>query len=392
MLNILNRLSPLFDEDFAKFKYELETCVKGSKFLIIGGGGTIGRSTVRQIFKFKPKKIVLVDISENYLVETVRELRSTIENTSTLLQTFAIDVGSLEFDILCNNETDFDYVLNFSALKHVRSESNPYSISRMIDVNIFNAIKLSKLSHDWKSKNYFCVSTDKATNPENMMGASKRIMELFLLQESVNQNISFARFANVAFSEGSLLFGFNKRIESRHPLSAPIDVKRFFVTLDEAGLLCLFSCILGKNREIFFPKLNIEEHGTTFKDIAVKYLALKGYEAVSFPSAEEARKNIGIIDQKKWPCYFFESDTTGEKSAEEFYTKNDTVDFNKFFDIGVISSKFINLDAELTEFRNSVQSWRKNECWEKQMIVEIFREVLPDFRHEEKNKFLDEKM
>lgn len=392
MLEIINRSGPLFLKDFEIHKSEFSSKIKSSRILVVGGGGSIGRSTASQIFKFQPSELVLVDISENNLVETIRHLRSSIDNATTKLRSFALDVNSLEFDAFCNESGGYDYILNFSALKHVRSESNPFSISRMIDVNIFNAVKLAHFAERCNSKNYFCVSTDKAANPENIMGASKRIMELFLLKSSLTQNISFARFANVAFSEGSLLYGFKKRIEAKQPLSAPHDVQRFFVTLDEAGLLCLFSCIMGKNRDIFFPKLTIEENGTSFKDIAVKFLASQGYEAIPFASEMEAKKNVSIIKDNKWPCYFFESDTTGEKPAEEFYTSTDIVDWEKYKDVGVISNEPNYSGDDLEEFIESVEVWRNSESWKKRDIVQIFQKIVPNFKHEEKNKYLDEKM
>lgn len=392
MIEILNRTVPLFDADFARSKDDLVSQIKGARVLIVGGGGSIGRATARQIFPFEPAELALVDISENNLVETVRDLRSSYENDVTTLTSLALDVGGKEFAAWGRQVAAFDYILNFSALKHVRSESNAFTISRMIDVNIFNAVDLAQLAQRWNAKKYFCVSTDKATNPENIMGASKRIMELFLFNESQEQNISFARFANVAFSDGSLLDGFRRRVEARQPLAAPFDVQRFFVTTEEAGRLCLFSCFLGENREIFFPKLTIEEHGTTFMDIAKKYLASLGYEAVSFPSAEDARQNVGIIDEKRWPCHFFESDTTGEKSAEEFYTENDNVDFSRFNDVGVIGNDLNLNDKDLSEFRFRIDAWRATESWKKTEIVEIFKRLVPNFSHEEKNKYLDDKM
>ena len=253
------------------------------------------------------------------MVELVRDIRSTIGYGESDFRTFAIDCGSLEFEKLFYAEGPYEYIFNLSALKHVRSEKDPYTLMRMIDTNVFNTIKTLRLTSEKGLKNYFCVSTDKAANPVNMMGGSKRIMEMFLMRESLDQNISMARFANVAFSDGSLLHGFNQRFAKQQPISAPCDVKRYFVTPQESGELCLMSGLLGENRDIFFPKLSENLHLITFAEIARKYLTQLGYEPFECESEEEARGRCSeLIKLKKWPCYFFKSDTTGEKDFEEF--------------------------------------------------------------------------
>ena len=254
-LSLIGRSGAIFSQDIANKEEDLRRIISRSRFLILGGSGSIGQSVVREVFKRDPKVLHVVDISENNLVELVRDIRSTVGYGSGDFRTFALDCGSVEFIACVKSEGPYDYVFNLSALKHVRSEKDPYTLMRMIMVNVFNTIKTLRLAKKMGAKNYFCVSTDKAANPANMMGASKRIMEMFLMRESLTQNISMARFANVAFSDGSLLHGFNQRFAKRQPLSAPNDVRRYFVTPQESGELCLLSGLFGKNRDIFFELL-----------------------------------------------------------------------------------------------------------------------------------------
>ena len=278
ILNLIGRTSPLFKEDVSSRTEELEALVSSSTFLVIGGAGSIGQAVTREIFKRNPQALHVVDISENNMVELVRDIRSTLGYIDGDFRTFAIDCGSNEYEALMNSSGGYNYVLNLSALKHVRSEKDPFTLMRLIEVNILNTIKTVQMAKEQGAKKYFCVSTDKAANPVNMMGASKRIMEMFLMRESESIEISTARFANVAFSDGSLLHGFNQRFAKRQPISAPDDVRRYFVTPQESGELCLMSCLLGENRDIFFPKLNEQLHLTTFSDIAERYLENLGYE------------------------------------------------------------------------------------------------------------------
>ena len=245
ILDLIGREKALFSQDIEKCKNDLENIVSSSTFLVIGGAGSIGQAVTKEIFKRNPKKLHVVDISENNMVELVRDLRSSIGYINGDFQTFALDIGSIEYDAFIENDGQFDYVLNLSALKHVRSEKDPFTLMRMINVNIFNTDKTIQQSIQKGTKKYFCVSTDKAANPVNMMGASKRIMEMFLMRRSEDISISTARFANVAFSDGSLLHGFNQRIQKRQPIVAPNDIKRYFVTPQESGELCLMSCIFG---------------------------------------------------------------------------------------------------------------------------------------------------
>jgi FlaA1/EpsC-like NDP-sugar epimerase len=289
ILNLIGRNNLLFDDDICELFDNLNNLVSKHRFLVIGGAGSIGQSVTFEIFKREPKSLHVVDISENNMVELVRNIRSTLGYGSVDFRTFAIDCGSVEYDRFFREEGPYDYILNLSALKHVRSEKDPYTLMRMIDVNIFYAMKTLRLANETGSQKYFCVSTDKAANPVNMMGGSKRIMEMFLMRESLTQTISMARFANVAFSDGSLLHGFNQRFTKQQPISAPNDVKRYFINAQESGELCLLSSLLGENRDIFFPKLSENLHLTTFSEIAQKYLTKLGYEPYECESEKEAR-------------------------------------------------------------------------------------------------------
>lgn len=393
ILELIGRHQGLFESDLAVHEHELSASVAGGRFLVIGGAGSIGQAVTREIFARHPKVLHVVDISENNMVELVRDLRSTLGYIEGDFSTFAIDCGSREFDALMAASEGYDYVLNLSALKHVRSEKDPFTLMRMIDVNILNTIKTVRFAQQMGARKYFCVSTDKAANPVNMMGASKRIMEMFLMRYSLGTPISTARFANVAFSDGSLLHGFNQRVAKRQPISAPSDVLRYFVTPRESGELCLMSCLLGENRDIFFPKLSEKLNLITFSEIAVKYLDALGYEAFVCSSEDEARSRVReLIAARRWPCYFFDSDTTGEKDFEEFYTGTEVLDMNRFESIGVIKNQAI-FDAErLDGFLDAVASMRQRGSWEKAELVDLFHTMLPEFGHKETGKYLDGRM
>jgi len=360
---------------------------------VIGGAGSIGQAVTREIFKRKPRVLHVVDISENNLAELVRDIRSTLGYVKGDFRTFAVDCGTLEFKSLFAEYAPYDYVFNLSALKHVRSERDPYTLMRLVDVNIFNTIHTLRAAHDAGLKKYFCVSTDKAANPVNLMGASKRIMEIFLMRESINQNVSMARFANVAFSDGSLLHGFNQRFAKRQPFSAPDDVQCYFVTPQESGELCLMSGLLGENREIFFPKLSEKLHLISFSEIACRYLRAHGYEPHECSSEEEARDSVEeFVSKKKWPCYFFKSDTTGEKDFEEFFTENEDLDMNRMKSIGVIRNEASFDPARLDFFADGIAALRARGRWTKNELTELFFSILPEFDHKETGKYLDQRM
>ncbi|GAB2770427.1 UDP-N-acetylglucosamine 4,6-dehydratase [Salinimicrobium soli] len=393
ILNLIGRTKPLFEEDVLYYEKELLKNVSSSSFLIIGGAGSIGQAVTKEIFKRNPKKLHVVDISENNLVELVRDIRSSFGYIDGDFKTYALDIGSLEYDAFIKDDGKYDYVLNLSALKHVRSEKDPYTLMRMIDVNIFNTDKTLGQSIENGTKKYFCVSTDKAANPVNMMGASKRIMEMFLMRRSREISISTARFANVAFSDGSLLHSFNQRLQKKHPIVAPNDVKRYFVTPQESGELCLMSCIFGENRDIFFPKLSENLHLISFADVAIKYLQQLEYEPYLCETEEEARELVKTLpNQKKWPCLFTSSDTTGEKDFEEFFTEQELLDMERFRNLGVIKNELKFEEEKLYLFEREIQEMRKSSVWEKDRIVDLFFKIIPDFGHKETGKYLDSKM
>jgi len=396
----MNKLLAMIGREEGFFKLDIESnsanigdIVLKSRFLVLGGAGSIGQAVVREIFKRNPRKLHVVDISENNLAELVRDIRSSFGYIEGEFKTFSLDIGSIEYDAFIKFDGQYDYVLNLSALKHVRSEEDPFTLMRMIDVNIFNTNKTIKQSAKNGIKKYFCVSTDKATNPVNMMGASKRIMEMFLMRSSLSIDISTARFANVAFSDGSLLHGFNQRIEKKQPIAVPSDIKRYFITPQESGELCLMSCIYGENRDIFFPKLSETIHLKSFSDIAIKYLKDKGYEAYICKTEDEARKLVKKLpEQGKWPCLFTKSDTTGEKEFEEFYTDKETLDMDRFESFGVIKNKSEYNACQLDNFENAINQLRSSMSWNKKSIVNEFFKMIPKFRYHDNGRYLDGKM
>lgn len=392
-LKIIGRDKELFSIDVEAHNKDMFEIVSSARFLIIGGAGSIGQAVTKEIFKRNPKALHVVDISENNMVELVRDIRSTLGYIKGDFKTFAIDCGSIEFNALIESEDSYDYIFNLSALKHVRSEKDPFTLMRMIEVNIFNTLNTIQFANKSGAKKYFCVSTDKAANPVNMMGASKRIMEMYAMRESLSQEISMARFANVAFSDGSLLHGFNQRFAKRQPFSAPNDVRRYFVTPQESGELCLLSGLLGKNRDIYFPKLNENLHLIKFSDIAIKYLEELGFTPYECQSEEEARNRINeLIKKKYWPCYFFKSDTTGEKDFEEFFTDKEVLDMDYFKTIGVIKNEAIFNEKKLNDFEHSYQKLKDDGIWSKEDILCEYKKLLPEFDHKETGKYLDQKM
>ena len=393
ILKLIGREQELFVDDIKNHDKELHKIVRNSRFLVIGGAGSIGQAVTKEIFKRNPLKLHVVDISENNMVELVRDIRSSFGYIDGDFQTFALDVGTIEYDAFWKADGQYDYVLNLSALKHVRSEKDPYTLMRMIDVNILNTDKTIEQSIKKGVKKYFCVSTDKAANPVNMMGASKRIMEMFVNKRSRDIKVSMARFANVAFSDGSLLYGFDQRIKKQQPIVAPNDIKRYFVIPKESGELCLMSCIFGENRDIFFPKLSEELHLITFAEIAVKYLNQRGLEPYRCKEEDEARAMINQLDlSKQWPCLFTTSDTTGEKDFEEFFTDKEILDMKRFQNLGIIKNELENFDGPINYFENLIRSMKESKHWTKQEIVDLFHYMLPDFDHKETGKYLDAKM
>jgi len=393
ILSLIGRERELFSSDINKYNQELKDIISASSFLVIGGAGSIGQAVTKEIFKRNPKKLHVVDISENNMVELVRDIRSSLGYIDGEFKTFALDVGSINYDAFIKADGKYDFVLNLSALKHVRSEKDPYTLMRMVDVNIFNTDKTLQQSIDNGVKKYFCVSTDKAANPVNMMGASKRIMESFVHRKSEDIIVSMARFANVAFSDGSLLHGFNQRIQKKQPIVAPNDIKRYFVTPKESGELCLMSCIFGENRDIFFPKLSEDLHLISFSDIAIKYLENLGYEPYLCQDEDEARLLVKTLPKEgKYPCLFTSSDTTGEKDFEEFFTENEILDMKRFNNLGVIKNEALYDSELLNSFEENIKKLQNSLFWTKDDIVEEFFKIIPNFKHKETGKYLDGKM
>ena len=393
ILNLIGRTNELFYADIKKFENELLNKVSNSTFLVIGGAGSIGQAVTKEIFKRNPKKLHIVDISENNMVELVRDIRSSFGYIDGDFKTFTLDIGSDEYDAFIKSDGKYDYILNLSALKHVRSEKDPFTLMRMCETNIFNTDKTLMQAIENGTKKYFCVSTDKAANPVNMMGASKRIMEMFVMRKSKQIDVSMARFANVAFSDGSLLHGFKKRIEKNQPIVAPNDVKRYFVTPQESGELCLMSCIFGENRDIFFPKLSENLHLITFSEIAVKYLGNLGYEPYLCKDEDEARELAKALPKVgKYPCLFTTSDTTGEKDFEEFFTDKEILDMDKFESIGIIKNDPVYDEDLLNNFEATIKKYKQNLTWTKDDIVREFFKLIPDFGYRDTGKYLDGKM
>jgi len=393
LLRLIGRDTPLFAEDLAEHGKSLDAAVAEGRFLVIGGAGSIGAAVVRELFRRGPRVLHVVDVSENNLAELVRDFRSSFGYISGDFRTFALDCGTPIFDAMVQANGPYDYVLNFSALKHVRSEKDPWTLMRMIQVNIFNTDRTVQHAIDLNARKYFCVSTDKASNPVNMMGASKRIMEMFLLRRSEAIPVSTARFANVAFSDGSLPYAWTLRIRKRQPIAAPDDVRRYFVADTEGALLCLMSTFFGENRDIFFPKLSEKLHLERFSEIARRYLRSIGYEPYECGSEEEARAKVDELPAKgQWPCYFFTSDTTGEKDFEEFYTDQEQVDWNRFQDAGVVKNDVGWDEPTLHKFESAVARMRESGQWSKAQLVDLFNQTLSTFSHKETFKYLDDRM
>lgn len=393
VLHIVGRAAPLFRRDLERHGTCIDETVAGSRFLVIGGAGSIGASVVHELFVRQPRLLHVVDISENGLAELVRDLRSSHGYTKGEFHAYCMDCLGEEFTALMGAGSGYDYVLNLSALKHVRSEKDPFTLMRMIDVNIFGTLRTVQAAIDTGAKRYFCVSTDKASSPVNMMGASKRIMELFLSRESERIDLSTARFANVAFSDGSLLDSWTRRLARRQPIVAPSDVRRYFVTDHEAGVLCLFSALLGENRDLLFPRLDESTHSVPLTEIAIRFIEAQGYEPVLCHSEAEARERAPVLpDEGRWACYFEPVDTVGEKEVEVFYDSEDMIDWDRFEEIGVAFIPRGDDDDRLDVFVETIQSLRRSGRWEKAQLVELFERTLGTFAHVETGRYLDEKM
>lgn len=397
LLQWIGRREALFQEDIARHGAEIDAKVAASRFLVVGGAGSIGAAVVRELFARQPQTLHVIDISENNLAELVRDLRASLGYATKDFHAYCFDALGSEFDAFADDVVQrgagYDYVLNFSALKHVRSEKDPFTLMRLIDVNIFLTRKLLAFAQRVGAQKFFCVSTDKAANPVNMMGGSKRIMEMFLGGEGGETAVSTARFANVAFSDGSLPHAWTQRLQKRQPIAAPADVRRYFVTAQEGAQLCLFSILQANDGEICFPKLSERLHLITFSAMAEKFLRAAGLEPHPCASEEAARRRVDELSARgEWPCYFFASDTTGEKDFEEFYTASEQVDWDRYAEIGVVRNDATADRTALERFVDEIQTLRQRRRWSKAELVECFDRLLPNFAHHETGKYLDNRM
>tara|TARA_Y100000385_G_scaffold160052_1_gene166127 strand:- start:5301 stop:6500 length:1200 start_codon:yes stop_codon:yes gene_type:complete len=390
--NITNRTQSMFEFDINQNKLLLSEKIDDKTVLVIGGAGTIGSSFIKALLRFKPKSLVVVDINENGLTELTRDLRST--NNLFLPDdyvTYPMSYADSVFYKMFKFREGFDIVANFSAHKHVRSEKDVFSVEALINNNVINAKRLLDILELYPPKHFFCVSTDKAANPVNIMGGSKKIMEDMIMTYSKKFPVTTARFANVAFSNGSLPQGFLERISKNQPISAPNDVTRYFVSPEESGQICLLSCILGNTGEIYFPKFR-EEQVMTFSNMAIKLLEANGYDLDYCNTEEEAiKKSLNVFDNK-YPVYFSGSNTTGEKPYEEFYTKDETVSLSKYQALGVVVKLKPRKISEVNELFNNLNKAFDNKMTSKKDIVTIMKNFLINFDHQELGKSLDSKM
>ena len=379
-----------FDKDVAESKNILLNKISDQNILVIGGAGTIGSSYIKQILKYKPSKITVVDINENGLTELTRDLRSSnLLNYNPEYITYPVNLLSDTFDKIFNSDS-WQVVTNFSAHKHVRSEKDKISVEALIKNNVYGAIKLLNLCEQNPPKYFFSVSTDKAANPVNIMGASKSLMEKLILSKKNNFRVSTARFANVAFSNGSLLDGFIYRLNKKQPLSCPSDIKRFFVTPEQSGQICLLATFLGDTGNIFFPKLDFHRDQIYFKEIALDFLKENGFEPELVLSEQEAKEFNFDINSKKYPIYFFKTDTSGEKTYEEFFTEEEDYEINEFESLGYINTSEVKISFK--EVIADFESVFTNPDSNKSDIVRVINKYVPDFAHIETGKHLDQKM
>ena len=379
-----------FDTDISNNKTLLSNKICEQKILIIGGAGTIGSSYLKQILKFKPSKITVVDINENGLAELTRDLRSSdLLDYNPEYITYPVNLLSDTFDKIFNSD-EWGVVANFSAHKHVRSEKDKISVEALIKNNVFGAIKLLNLCSERPPKYFFSVSTDKAANPVNIMGASKSLMEKLILSKKGAFRVSTARFANVAFSNGSLLDGFIFRLQKKQPLSCPSDIKRFFVTPEQSGQICLLATFLGETGNIFFPKLDFHKDQIFFKEIALDFIKENGFVPELVKSEKEAKEFDFDNNLEKYPIYFFKTDTSGEKTYEEFYTDEEDYEIDKYDSLGYINTSEVEISFDQVEI--DFESVFSNPNSDKSKIVSIIKKYVPDFMHIETGKHLDQKM
>ena len=390
---VTKREKSFFSNDLQKNKEKLFKEIKGKSILVIGGAGTIGSSFIKAALRYHPSELIVVDTNENGLTELTRTLRSNFNITvpDTYL-TYPMSFNSEVFYRMLESHGLFDIVANFAAHKHVRSEKDSFSIEAMFKNNVLDAnrlldyLKLNKPSH------FFCVSTDKAANPVNVMGGSKKIMENVIMSYAADLKITTARFANVAFSNGSLLYGYIERLLQRQPISCPSDVKRFFVSPEESGEICLLTCILGNSGDIYFPKLD-ETQLVNFKSITEEFFKYLNKEIKICKSENEAKEiAFNMSESSSYPVYYFKTDTSGEKLYEEFYTSEDEVNLNKFESIGIITNSLKSSRSDIEIMIKGIETLLKSDTYEKQDVINKMNKILPNFNHIETGKTLDNKM
>lgn len=392
--HVIERNESMFQKDIETNSDLLKERISGKSVLVIGGAGTIGSSYIKAMLRFAPGKLYVVDINENGLTELVRDIRSaTGLHIPENFKTYPINFGDPVFEKILINEGPFDIVANFAAHKHVRSEKDHYSIEAMIENNVVKAKRLLDLLVKFPPKHFFCVSTDKAANPVNIMGASKKLMEETIMAYASKIPISTARFANVAFSNGSLLFGFLERMMKKQPLSSPSDVRRYFVSPEESGQICMLSCMLGESGDIFFPKLDPEKM-KTFSAIGTDLLAAYNYTPDYCVSEQEAREKAEAlnINSESYPVYYFKTDTSGEKSFEEFFTKTEEVDNERFNQLGVIKNAPKKNLGDIEIMFGKINELFSRDVVVKKDVVDLLSGFIPNFEHIEKGKNLDQKM
>ena len=390
----------MFSADIEANKEKLTKEIKGKSVCVIGGAGSIGSSFIKAVLRFEPKSVVVVDLNENGLAELVRDVRSTQGlYVPDEFRCYTLNFADPIFERIFREEKGFDIVANFSAHKHVRSEKDRYSVQALIENNDIKAKKLMDLLCEFPPKHFFCVSTDKAANPVNIMGASKRIMEDLVMAYNDKFKVTTARFANVAFSNGSLPDGWIHRLQKRQPLAAPSDVKRYFVSPEESGQICMLACILGRGGEVFFPKLG-EDQMLTFSAICDKFVKANGLQKDPCATDEEAKQKAATLassraltsDPLKYPVVYFKSDTTGEKAYEEFYVPGEKIDLQRFLALGVVEQTARHLMSEVDAFFQELEVIFERDDFTKAQVVEAIKSFIPNFEHEEKGKNLDQKM
>jgi len=393
---VTKRERSLLIEDLARYDGELHAGIDGARVLVIGGGGSIGSSYIKALLCFNAAKLVVVDISENELTELVRDLRSAGKyRMPEDFLTYPVNFADHVFKKLFRAHGPFDIVANFAAHKHVRSEKDVFSIEAMIENNVLRARELLDLMCEASPRHFFCVSTDKAANPVNVMGAGKKLMEELILAYADRLPVKTARFANVAFSNGSLPSGFLQRLGKRQPWACPLGIRRFFVSPGESGELCLLASVIGESGDIVFPKLDPARDMISFEQVAVDLLRELGMEPDPCATENEARekmKNHAGRVTKKWPVYFFESDTSGEKAFEEFYTPEETLDFGAFINLGVVKNAKRRSPAEIDAIFEELRRLFQSSGVSKEKIVAVLKDYLPNFSHIEKGRGLDSGM